>query len=295
MIVEHAYAKINLTLEVIRKRLDGYHELVSVIQTVDLHDTLHFHEDDELVVECSDATIPDADNLVARAAKVLQDASGVERGARIELHKRIPVSAGLGGGSSDAAATLRGLNRLWDLGMTMQELVDISAAIGSDVPFLVRGGTAIVSGRGEYVEALPMPDIERIVLVTPDIKSMDDDASGSTKTGRMFGMLNSVAHTTGSLSRKLAARMREGKDCHPAFMFNVFQQIAPFSFTDWKRAHDGFQQMGASDITLTGAGPSMFAVAMSKETATAQALLMEHRYGCKAFVVVLAPAIDDPN
>ena len=291
MIVENAYAKLNLTLEVIRKRTDGYHDLATILQTVDLHDTLEFSPSPDIEFECSDASIANCDNLVLRSAEAMQKFAGTDQGARITLHKRLPVSAGLGGGSSDAAATLRGLNRLWELGLSENELIGIATEVGSDVPFLISGGTALASGRGERLEQLPPPEHGWFVIVTPN-DSADDDGSGMNKTARMFGMLTSAAHTTGSLTRKLAARMVEKGDCHPAFMFNVFQQVAPHAFPGWQNIHDGFAGLGASDIVLTGAGPSMFAVAPTKEIATAWALLAKSRMGCGAFAVSLTPRIE---
>ena len=288
MIVERAYAKLNLTLEVIRKRDDGYHDLASIMQTVDLHDTLEFDESDRIEFECSDASLAGDENLVVRSAYALRKIADVDGGARMSLSKRIPVAAGLGGGSADAAATLRGLNRFWELGMSEEELVGVGATVGSDVPFLVSGGTAIVSGRGEMLERLPDPGIDWLVIVSP---SVGDDSTGVNKTAKMFGMLGPAAHTTGSLTRKLAARMIEKGDCHPAFMFNVFQQVAPHAFPSWLKAHEALARLGASDIVLTGAGPSMFAIAPSKEMATAWALLMKTRVGCEAFAVSLAPRI----
>ena len=293
MIVERAYAKLNLTLEVIRKREDGYHDLASILQTVDLHDTLEFRESDGIDFECSDESLSGGDNLVVRVAEVLRKFAGTERGARISLEKRIPVAAGLGGGSADAAAALRGLNRLWELGMSESDLVEVAVEVGSDVPFLVSGGTSLASGRGERLERLPAPEHGWFVIVTPRGGiGGDDDGAGVNKTARMFGMLTTAAHTTGSLTRKLAARMIEKGDCHPAFMFNVFQQVAPHAFPGWQGVYDVFAGMGASDIVLTGAGPSMFAVAPSKEMGTAWALLMKTRAGCDAFSVGLAPRVE---
>ena len=289
MLVERAYAKLNLTLEVIRKRGDGYHDLASVIQTVDLHDVLEFRENRDLTLECSDAELATDDNLVMVAARRLQEVSGIDSGAKISLNKSIPVAAGLGGGSADAAATLRGLNRLWRLGCDAPQLNEVAESVGSDVPFLINGGTALVSGRGESLDALTTPEIGRIVIVTP---KLGGDPDGSTKTGRMFGMLNASSHTTGSLTRKLAARMLDGGDCHPAFMFNVFQQLAPHAFPGWQRAYDAFASLGAADIVLTGAGPSMFAIAPSKEVATAWSLIIKTRVPCDAVSVGLAPRIE---
>ena len=309
MIVELAHAKLNLTLEVIRKRADGYHDLESVIQTVDLHDVLEFSDQSDVITfQCSDATINDAENLVVKAAETLRQVSGCDRGAGILLKKHIPIASGLGGGSADAAATLRGLNRLWRLGLSETDLIDIAAGIGSDVPFLVRGGTGYVSGRGELLEALPTPDVGRIVIATPKsslIDSQVNDSQGNNeiggsrsyaippaKTAHMFAMLTPAAYTTGSLTRKLKARMVHGKDCHPAFMFNVFQSLAPHAFPGWKAVHDAFTRLGATDIVLSGAGPSMFAFAPSKEVATAWSLLLPTRAQCDAFAVNPTPRIE---
>ncbi len=289
MIVERAYAKVNLTLEVIRKREDGYHDLASILQTVDLHDTLEFMESDRIEFECSEASLIGGDNLVVRAAEALREDVDVDYGARISLTKRIPVAGGLGGGSADAAATLRGLNRLWELGLSADKLVEVGARVGSDVPFLVSGGTAMVSGRGEQLEKLPTPQITRIVIVSPVV---GEEVIGPSKTARMFGLLSPAAHTTGSLTRKLYARMLDGGDCHPAFWFNVFQQIAPNAFPDWARTYQTFSGLSSSEIVLTGAGPSMFAVAPSKEVGTAWALLMKARVQCEAFSVGLVPRME---
>ena len=183
VIVEQAYAKVNFTLEVIRKRDDGFHDLASIIQTVDLYDELQFTERDGIEFECSEVSLNGEENLVVRAARALRDETGFAMGARIVLRKRIPVAGGLGGGSADAAATLRGLNRLWRLNLAEQDLVDIAAKVGSDVPFLVSGGTAFVSGRGERLDRLPTPDIGRIVVVSPKLDTQSSDQSKTERIG----------------------------------------------------------------------------------------------------------------
>ncbi len=149
-----AFAKINLSLEVVGRRQDGFHELTSVMQTVSLSDTLEFRPDDEFRFTCSDASLAQG-NLVERAAMLLRQSSQESRNVSIALHKSIPVAAGLGGGSSDAAAALIGLNRLWNLGLPCADMTRFAAQLGSDVPFFLSGGTCFVSGRGEQVEPLP--------------------------------------------------------------------------------------------------------------------------------------------
>ena len=170
MLIERAYAKLNLTLEVLRKRSDGYHDIISIVQTVDLFDTLSFSPSDDLTLDCDDEELPNESNLVLQAAEALRSASGVDSGARIGLDKRIPVSAGLGGGSADAAATLRGLNKLWGLGLNTGELAEIAESVGADVPFLVEGGPALMQGKGEKLKRLPAPRFERIVILVPEAK-----------------------------------------------------------------------------------------------------------------------------
>jgi 4-diphosphocytidyl-2-C-methyl-D-erythritol kinase len=166
----YAPAKINLTLEILGRRPDGYHELVSIMQAVSLHDTLTFApgEAGELVLHGgSDEAPPTGDNLVLRAARALDEATGGGHGARITLKKRIPVGAGLGGGSSDAATTLRALNDMWGTRLADDALAEVAATIGSDVPFFLTGGTALVEGRGEFTTPLAPPPQLWLVLAKP--------------------------------------------------------------------------------------------------------------------------------
>src|SRR5579883_3102120 len=152
-IIVPAYAKINLGLEILGKRTDGYHDLVTILQTIDLADQLTCVEAVEVTLESNDpALAEDPKNLVLRAALLLREAAGVERGASIRLEKNIPIAAGLGGGSSDAAATLRALNRLWGLGMNASELIALAGQLGADVSFFLRGGTQLATGLGDELE-----------------------------------------------------------------------------------------------------------------------------------------------
>jgi len=164
-------AKVNLYLDVQGKRSDGYHEIRTVLQTVDLYDELTIEEHSrEISVECDHAGLPtDERNLCWRAADALRRAAGVQRGVRIHLVKRIPIAAGLGGGSSDAAGVLLGLREMWAPGLSPDELNVIAAQIGSDVPFFLNGGTAFCTGRGEVVRALPEASSYAIILITPPL------------------------------------------------------------------------------------------------------------------------------
>lgn len=167
---ELACAKINLSIDVLGIRPDGYHEVEMVMQSVDLCDELYFsaRADGKILLLCESPVTGDPeDNLVMLAARLLQNRYDVNEGADIRLLKKIPVRAGLGGGSSDAAATLRGLNSLWDIGLTPDVLEHLAAELGSDVPYCIRGGTAFASGRGEKVRPLPSFGDWELLLIKP--------------------------------------------------------------------------------------------------------------------------------
>lgn len=168
MFTLNAPAKINWFLNVLGRRDDGYHDIVSLMQRVTLYDSLSFERSDRLEV-MTDADIPATDNLVYRAAILLKETFGITAGARIILKKEIAMSAGLGGGSSDAACTLKGLNRLWDLDLTDKELMDIGARIGSDVSFFFNGSAAVIKGRGDIVEPARVEKSHALLLVKPPI------------------------------------------------------------------------------------------------------------------------------
>ena len=170
-----APAKINWTLEVLGVRPDGYHDLRSIVLPVELHDTVTLEEADSLSCEMPGLAVAQEENLAYRAAVALRLATGVARGARIVIDKRIPSGAGLGGGSADAAAVLKGLNRLWALNLPEAELCAIAARVGSDVPALTLGGPVLMEGRGERVrrlrpeECAALPRPEAIVVSAPGI------------------------------------------------------------------------------------------------------------------------------
>lgn len=167
-IVAWAPAKVNLFLEVLGKRPDGYHEIGTLMVAVRLFDTLVFRESANLTLHISNAQLSAGDdNLVMKAAKLLQNRTGVKKGANIRLIKRIPMAAGLAGGSTDAAATLGGLNRLWQLGLSAGELATIGAEIGSDIPFFFRTPAAWCTGRGEIVAPVNLPIPLDFVLLCP--------------------------------------------------------------------------------------------------------------------------------
>jgi 4-diphosphocytidyl-2-C-methyl-D-erythritol kinase len=168
MITLKAPAKINWSLYVLNKREDGYHNILSLMQPVGLYDSLSFNPSSSIEL-FSDLQIPTEKNLVFRAACALQEAAGIDKGAAISLEKEIPTGAGLGGGSSDAAFTLIGLNELWNLGFDTARLCDIGASLGSDVPFFIDSRTAIVTGRGEGLAPERIRAGLTLLIVKPDV------------------------------------------------------------------------------------------------------------------------------
>jgi 4-diphosphocytidyl-2-C-methyl-D-erythritol kinase len=166
MLTVYAPAKVNLVLEVLGK-LDDYHRICSIVQSIDLCDVLNFQLDEELCFECDEPSL-EQDNLVTRAAALLKASTKYSLGARIGLRKHIPWGVGLGGGSSDAAATLLALDELWGLRLSLSKLVRLASELGSDVPFFLHRGTALVEGKGEKVTRLPsLPSIYFVLLVPP--------------------------------------------------------------------------------------------------------------------------------
>ncbi len=194
MISINAYAKINLALEVLGKREDGYHDVVTVMQTISLHDTLTLERAAEISLTCDRADLGHEGTLALKAARLLKERAGYSGGASIKLEKRIPVPAGLGGGSSDAAATLKGLNELWGLEMSQDELKVIGAELGSDVPFFIHGGTAMAFGRGERVRPLPPITLEWFVILSPKIDLPN-------KTAALYKRITPANYTLGHLTR----------------------------------------------------------------------------------------------
>ncbi|GAI27125.1 unnamed protein product, partial [marine sediment metagenome] len=172
MLTGLAPAKINLVLEVLGKRDDGYHEIRSLVQTISLYDVLSFELAEGISLDCTEPSLQSPDNLAIQAARLLREVSGSEKGVKIGLEKRIPWGAGLGGGSSDAAAVLLALNKLWGLDLTTSGLVGLGAKLGSDVPFFIYKGTALVEGRGERVTPLSASLPGWFVLLLPPLPQM---------------------------------------------------------------------------------------------------------------------------
>ncbi len=282
-----ARAKINLTLEVLGKRDDGYHNIASIMQTLDLADDVALAPSDSLELRCDVPELGGRGNLAWRAADSLRREAGVREGAAIEIRKRVPIAAGLGGGSADAAAVLVGLNRMWKLGMSADELRALAARLGSDVPFLIEGGTAMATGRGETIRDLPPADgLPAFVVAVPKA-----DAAAADKTARMYAALPESARTRGALTRKLEARIRNGGDVPPQYLFNAFDEFARDAFPEVRACWDDARSLGASEIHLCGSGPAIYAAIGRKELATTVHLVMDRIKGWRTLIARAAPAV----
>jgi len=251
-ITRRAYAKINLTFEVLGKRRDGYHEIVSIMQAISLCDILAFQPHDDIQLVCDVAELVSPNNLVYKTARLMQGLARGSRGVAITLSKGIPPASGLGGGSSDAATTLQVLNEMWDINLPRERLMELAAQLGSDVPFFVGGSpTALATGRGEEVGGLPSPANIWLVLLRPPIEL-------ANKTREMYSHLDPAAFTKGHHAEKLADLIRRGERITNRRCFNVFDLLAPFLFPGLDHYRREFLAAGASEVHLAGAGPTLF-------------------------------------
>lgn len=256
-----APAKINLTLEVLGERPDGFHEIRSVIQTIDLYDSLRFRSSRQLRFSCDSPGFIIEESLVLKAAAMLQEVGGFSRGATIDIKKRIPLVAGLGGDSSDAAAVLSQLNQLWKLGLSPAKLLELAPRLGSDVAFFLYGGTALVKGRGEEVTALPPLPCRWVVLLVPPFPRMAE------KTGKLYASLKPSHYTDGQITEKLVRVLKEGRGFKPSMLFNTFENVAFELFPKLKLYRDHFIKLGAYNVHLAGSGPALFAMLDDKARA----------------------------
>jgi 4-diphosphocytidyl-2-C-methyl-D-erythritol kinase len=249
-----APAKLNLGLEVIGKRLDGYHNIATVMQTVTVFDRLTVTPAPEITLTVADRSLAGEDNLAFAAARLVRNNLGLPDGASIELSKRIPAAAGLGGASSDAAATLVALSRLGKAALEPDVMRDLAARLGSDVPFLLSGGTALVEGRGEAVTTLrPLAGIW-FVLAVPAV-------SISRKTATLYARLSPGDFTSGDRVRRLTADVEAGRPLAPDLLANAFRRPLLKLFPELVDVERLFVVAGADFVALSGSGPTLYTVA----------------------------------
>jgi 4-diphosphocytidyl-2-C-methyl-D-erythritol kinase len=259
-LVLRACANVNLVLEVLGKRPDGYHELSTVMQAVDLFDRLTVEAAATITLETSEPALPTDDrNLVVRAARLLREAAGIEAGARIVLDKRIPVAAGLGGGSSDAAATLLGLNRLWGLRWRRERLVELAVKLGMDVPFFLGRGRALGTSRGEVLSALPGVGGYALVLVNPGVGLSTQEVYGRVPPGWR-------AESDGTRRMLDALKKRNVVRVAGALTNHLEHWVEP-AMPVIGRMKAALLAAGALGAAMSGSGPTVFGLARSLDQA----------------------------
>jgi 4-diphosphocytidyl-2-C-methyl-D-erythritol kinase len=275
-----AFAKINLSLRVLGKRDDGYHEIETIFQTVSLHDQLTFSskDDESLELSCDDSNIPvDENNLVIRAAKALRESFNIKRGAKIYLEKKIPSPGGLGGGSSDAAIALLGLVHLWEIETEKKELENIGKSLGTDVPFFFTGGTALGTGLG--TEMTPLDDVPKkeLLIITPNV---------NVSTAEAYKVLNATRLTKKNSASILARSRWRGMvaDSIQSQLHNDFESVIFLLEPEIKRVKNALIALGSSGTLMSGSGASVFGIFDNKEMRKRANEFLSHENSWKVFV-----------
>ena len=269
MLIIRSFAKINLALAVPGRRPDGYHNIETVFQAIDLSDELEFRSSAEINLTCEGLPdVSERDNIVWKAAVALAERIGAERigeqrGAAITLRKKIPSGAGLGGGSGNAAATLLGLRRFWNLNVSDEELQAIASALGSDVPFFLMGGAALGKGRGEILTGLPDFPREHLVVIFPGV---------SVSTASAYNALNLGLTSVDSDPRiqSFLGLVKNGSSWR-AGIFNDFETAILPAYPEIAEAKNFLEKRGATSALLAGSGSSVFGFFLSEESARAAA------------------------
>ena len=270
-----SFAKINWTLEILGRRLDGYHELRTILQTVDVHDDLIFTlTESQIILTCDNPAVPcDETNLIFRAALLLRELFGCDKGANIHLIKRIPMGAGLGGGSSNAAIALLALINLWDLDVAPQDLFTLGAKLGADVPFFFFGGTGIGIGRGDEVYPIEDMNAEHLLLVNPGI---------NVPTKEIYGNLPSMLTRTPALNKiphSLAVAYAHNMKL-PLQLRNDLEVPALSLFPEIGIVKQRLKDLNAAQVLMSGSGSTVFAI-FESEAACVQAKLQLPDWWCE--------------
>ncbi len=254
-----AKAKINISLDVLYKRPDGYHEVEMIMQSISLSDmlTLELTADGQIHFECSHPQVPrDGSNLIIKAARKLKQKVGKQKGVRIKLKKNIPLGAGLAGGSTDAAAALTALNRLWELDIKVEELMEIGGEIGADVPFCIRGGTCLAKGKGEILTELSsLPPHWVLLLVFPF----------NVSTAEIYGAFRLVDVRERPETEKIIKALKDGQvDRINEYTANVLESVTLREYPQVAERKRELIEKGLSGVLMTGSGPTLFCLSTDK-------------------------------
>lgn len=288
-LIKKAYGKINLGLDVLRRRPDGYHEVKMIMQMVDIYDTLTFEkrEDNQIVLSANREDIPcDESNLIYKAAKLLFDYKQVSYGVNIHLEKRIPVAAGMAGGSTDAAAAFTGLNELFELGVSQQELMELAVKVGADVPYCILGGCALSEGIGEVLTPLPNPPYCEMVIAKPDI---------NVSTKYVYENLNLPELKKHPDIDGMKAAIEAGSlDGVIERLENVLESVTVKKYGIIQDIKDEMISLGAANAIMSGSGPTVFGFFDSREEAeAAKEKILEKELAKEVFVAHFMEAIEE--
>lgn len=250
-IIIESYGKINLGLDVLHKREDGYHEIRTIMQEINLSDTLALEEIKEgIVLSSNNNSIPlDSSNLAYKAWEKIKEATSINRGIKISIRKNIPVSAGLAGGSSNAAAVLKGLNQLWDLRLKDEELQDIGIQIGADVPFCIVGGTSLAEGIGEKLTKLKPFTGKNILLVNPGI---------SISTAEIYKKLKLQNKPKLAIKDIISFIEEDNLKSLSEIMINVMEEVVLADYPIVSEIKKDLMHYGALSSLMSGSGPTVF-------------------------------------
>lgn len=262
MVTQKAYAKVNIGLDVLGRRPDGYHELKMIMQTVDLFDDLAFERAREpgIRLRIDGADLPsDENNLVYRAAALLMEEKQIKEGVSISLTKRIPIAAGMAGGSADAAAAMRGLNILFGMGYSAEELRKLGVRLGADIPYCISGGTMLSEGIGEVLTPLPAPPACYLTVAKPDI-----DVSTAFVYQNLKADSLSFHPDIDGMARALAAGDLKGITDR---MGNVLETVTVPAYPVIDRIKKRMCELGAENALMSGSGPTVFGIFREREQA----------------------------
>lgn len=259
-----AYGKINLGLDVIRKRPDGYHDLDMIMQMVDVYDDVIIEKKagEEIVVKADAAVLSNGkDNLAYMAAKMLFDEFGIKSGVEITIHKRIPIAGGMAGGSSDCATTLIGINEMFNLGLSKQQLMERGVKLGADVPYCVLGGTAIARGIGEVLTPLPTPPQCHVIIAKPPI---------SVSTAYVYGHIRPDEITKRPDIEQMTLAIKE-QDLNKLsdLLYNVMEEVTVSEYLVIEKLKSIMLENGALNSIMSGSGPTVFGLFDDREKAQA--------------------------
>lgn len=256
-LIMDSYAKVNLALDILYKRDDGYHEINSIMQQVSLKDTILFSDKKEgITIECQDKDLPlDSSNLVYRSWEKMKEVSGINRGIHIKIEKNIPIAAGLAGGSSNGAATLKAINQLWDLNLSQRELMDIGKTLGADLPFCILGGTAKAQGIGELLTPLKSFKDKCILLANPGI---------GVSTAYAYGKLNLNAEPY-DIDELIQCMEDEDLPCVAKKMKNRMEEAIIKEYPIIAEIKRKMVKYGALESLMSGSGPTVFALFDDKD------------------------------